>query len=122
MGSGERQPPMLMDARRERESLARERAARGGPILERAARIIDDAARDWRRAPDVIARALREARELSSTDRRLLGEMVHGWVRWRRRLAALAGAEDVRGELRAWLEAGEGWHVLPPPVGPLGVA
>src|SRR5437773_11413987 len=78
-----------------REHAIRARARSGGPaaspVRRRILEIAGEAARDWGRAPDAIARGLRAARELASAERRFAGEAVHELVRHRRRLAFIAG-------------------------------
>src|SRR5262245_57447877 len=93
----------VAERRRERESLARVRAVTDGRLIERAAGILAAAERDWQRAPEVIARGLREAHKLPSVERRLLAEMLHGWVRQKRRLMFLAGTRELRRTLLVWL-------------------
>jgi 16S rRNA (cytosine967-C5)-methyltransferase len=58
-----------------------------GRVRRRAVEIYAAAAADWTRAPSVLGRAFRDARELRSPERRFVGEAVYGMIRWRRRLA-----------------------------------
>src|SRR5579859_5367978 len=53
-----------------------------------------DAACDWWRAGDAIARGMRGARELASYERRFAGDVVYELIRHRRRLIAQAGTEE----------------------------
>src|SRR5512142_1372617 len=55
-------------------------------VLELAA----EARAEWGFATDILARAFREHRELSSNDRRMVAETVYGLLRWERRLEAIA--------------------------------
>lgn len=48
-----------------------------------------EARAEWGFATDILARAFRERRDLSSTDRRLVAETVYGLIRWERRLEAI---------------------------------
>jgi 16S rRNA (cytosine967-C5)-methyltransferase len=66
-------------------------AARDGQLRRRAVDIYTQAARDWAQAPGTISRAFRGARELRSSERRLVSEAVYGVIRWRRRLAFAIG-------------------------------
>lgn len=91
------------DLRAAREQAARTRALAGGQLLAVATRIIDEASRDWQRAPRIIARETRAARGLGSAERWLLGEMIHGWLRHRRWLEFVVGGQDVRAALSFWL-------------------
>ena len=60
--------------------------------------LLHEAARDWPRAPDRIARAMREARGLNSAERRFASEAVFALVRHHRRLAFLAGIDEETAE------------------------
>jgi 16S rRNA (cytosine967-C5)-methyltransferase len=51
--------------------------------------IAAEARAEWGFATDILARALRENRQLSSGDRRLVAETVYGLLRWERRLEAI---------------------------------
>jgi 16S rRNA (cytosine967-C5)-methyltransferase len=89
----------------ERDRAVRERALRegaGGPLGRFAIEILDRASRDFRRAPEVIAAGLRQARELGSAERRFVGDAIHDLIRARRRLA-LAGGDGARALFEAWL-------------------
>jgi 16S rRNA (cytosine967-C5)-methyltransferase len=66
--------------------------------------LYERAAADWARAPSLLARGLRGARELSSRQRRLVGEAVYGMIRWRRRLTFLVGSESAEALYTAWCE------------------
>jgi 16S rRNA (cytosine967-C5)-methyltransferase len=48
-----------------------------------------EARTEWRFATDILARAFRENRQLSSGDRRMVAETVYGLLRWERRLEAI---------------------------------
>jgi 16S rRNA (cytosine967-C5)-methyltransferase len=48
-----------------------------------------EARAEWGFATDILARAFRERRDLSSTDRRMVAETVYGLLRWERRLDAI---------------------------------
>ena len=48
-----------------------------------------EARAEWGFATDILARAFREERQLSSGDRRQVAETVYGLVRWERRLEAI---------------------------------
>lgn len=48
-----------------------------------------EARAEWGFATDILARAFREHRELSSNDRRMVAETVYGLLRWERRLEAI---------------------------------
>jgi 16S rRNA (cytosine967-C5)-methyltransferase len=48
-----------------------------------------EARAEWGFATDIIAKAFREERQLSSSDRRQVAETVYGLVRWERRLEAI---------------------------------
>lgn len=48
-----------------------------------------EARAEWGFATDILARAFREERQLSSHDRRQVAETVYGLVRWERRLEAI---------------------------------
>jgi 16S rRNA (cytosine967-C5)-methyltransferase len=77
-----------------------------GKIRRRVEEIYAAAARDFSRAPGVLSRAFRGARELYSHERRFVSEAVYGMIRWRRRLAfAALGHDDasVRVLYLAWL-------------------
>jgi 16S rRNA (cytosine967-C5)-methyltransferase len=52
--------------------------------------IAAEARRDWRYTTDVIARAFRQARSLTSAERREVSERVYGLVRMHRRIDAVA--------------------------------
>src|SRR5262245_34497083 len=54
----------------------------------------------------MVARGMREARELVSAQRRLLGDAVYELIRHRRRLAFLAGSDSPGALLDAWLAGG----------------
>jgi 16S rRNA (cytosine967-C5)-methyltransferase len=51
--------------------------------------IAAEARAEWGFATDILARTLRENRQLSSGDRRLVAETVYGLLRWERRLEAI---------------------------------
>ena len=51
--------------------------------------IAAEARAEWGFASDLIARAFRAHRELSSSDRRLVSETVYGLIRMDRRLGAI---------------------------------
>ncbi len=57
---------------------------------------------EWGFATDILARAFREQRQLSSGDRRMVAETVYGLLRWERRLEAIVGEMlgSRRGRLR----------------------
>lgn len=67
-------------------------------ILELAA----EARAEWGFATDILARAFREERQLSSGDRRVVAETVYGLLRWERRLEAIVDEllGPRRGQLR----------------------
>jgi 16S rRNA (cytosine967-C5)-methyltransferase len=90
------------DWKREREAVLLGRAALGGQVHERALAIATAAVRDWRYATAEVARGLREAAVLASVERRLLAEVVHGFIRMHRRLCWLAGTEAVGPVLLVW--------------------
>ena len=48
-----------------------------------------EARAEWGFATDILARAFREHRQLSSNDRRMVAETVYGLLRWERRLEAI---------------------------------
>lgn len=102
MTSGRPSPPA--STRAARREAARHGALEGSRLIGLGAAIAAEAARDWERAPFTIGRSLRELRGLASAERWLLGEMIHGWLRHRRRLAWEIGGEDVAAMLRRWLE------------------
>jgi 16S rRNA (cytosine967-C5)-methyltransferase len=77
----------------ERDGLVRARAERDGPLRRRLLLTFAHALRDLRQSPDTIRSSLRAARDLSSVERRFLGDAVHDVVRLRRRLTFLAGGE-----------------------------
>jgi 16S rRNA (cytosine967-C5)-methyltransferase len=90
-------------SREAREEEVRRRARGETVVRERVVTIYAAAARDWSRAPDVVARGLREARELGSAERRFVGEAVHALIRFRLALARAAG-DDPGAMLDAWLD------------------
>jgi len=51
--------------------------------------IAAEARAEWGFATDILARALRENRQLASGDRRLVAETVYGLIRWERRLESI---------------------------------
>jgi len=61
-----------------------------------------EARSEWGFATDILARAFREQRQLSSGDRRMVAETVYGLLRWERRLEAIVGEllGSRRGRLR----------------------
>ena len=73
------------------------------PVRRHVVALFTDAARDFLRAPEAISRGLRNARELSSVERRVVADAVHDLVRLRRRLAFLAGGEDPVALFDEWL-------------------
>ena len=77
----------------DREALVRRRAEKDGPLRRRLLLVFAHALRDLRQSPDAIRSSLRAARDLSSVERRFLGDAVHELVRLRRRLVFLAGGE-----------------------------
>lgn len=103
----------------------RARARHDGPVRRRVVQVAEAAARDWRRAPDVVARGLREARELGSAERRFVSDAVHELCRWRRRLEFLAGRDDMLAMFEAWIaepaDAEERIAAIADPVARLGV-
>src|SRR5262245_6920688 len=74
--------------------VAVDEAARDSRVRRRVLEIYDAAARDWDKAPGVISRGIRGARELRSHERRFVGEAVFAMVRGRRRLAFSALSLD----------------------------
>lgn len=89
-------------------ALLLERASRGGrgvagatghdgALRRRLVSLFADALRDLRRSPEVITAGLRAARELSSSERRFVSDAVHDLLRFRRRLAFLAGPAGAAG-------------------------
>jgi 16S rRNA (cytosine967-C5)-methyltransferase len=56
-----------------------------------------EARAEWGFATDILARAFREDRQLSSQDRRQVSETVYGLVRWERRLEAILDELLARG-------------------------
>lgn len=68
-------------------------AVRDGKIRRRVLEIYAAAAQNWCAAPGVLARSLRGARELRSSERRFVSEAIYGLVRWRRRLAFAVESE-----------------------------
>ena len=86
-----------------REAQIKARAGEDGPVRRRILAITDQAAGDWGRAPDAVARGLREARDLSSAERRFVGDAVHELIRHRRRLAHQAGSDAPAALYEAWL-------------------
>jgi len=61
-----------------------------------------EARAEWGFATDILARAFREHRQLSSGDRRGVAEAVYGLLRWERRLEAIVDelVGSARGQLR----------------------
>jgi 16S rRNA (cytosine967-C5)-methyltransferase len=72
-----------------------------GRIRQAVLRLYGEAAAGW--SPGVVARGLRDARQLHSRERRFVGEAVHGLIRWRRRLAHLSD-ESPASMYRLWVE------------------
>jgi 16S rRNA (cytosine967-C5)-methyltransferase len=72
-----------------------------GRLEQVVLRLYGEAAAAW--SPGVVARGLREARQLHSRERRFVGEAVYGLIRWRRRLTHLAG-QSPAAQYRAWVE------------------
>ena len=110
----------------ERDLAVRARARHDGPVRRRIVQIAEAAAHDWRRAPDMVARGLREARELGSAERRFASDAVHELCRWRRRLIFLANSEDTLALFEAWLAPAEDAEMriaaIPDPIARLGVS
>ncbi len=75
-----------------------------GKLRSATLRLYHAAASDWTRAPVTLSHGFREARELHSRERRFVGEAVYGMIRWRRRLAFIAGQESPETLYRVWVE------------------
>ncbi len=75
--------------------------------------MLGEAAADWGRAADAIARGLRGGRELPSWQRRFCGDAVHEVIRFRRKLAAAAGSEAPGALLDAFLDGAAERRVSP---------
>jgi 16S rRNA (cytosine967-C5)-methyltransferase len=72
-----------------------------GHIRQAVLRLYAEAAAGW--SPGVVARGLRDARQLHSRERRFVGEAVHGLIRWRRRLTFLSDP-SAASMYRVWAE------------------
>jgi 16S rRNA (cytosine967-C5)-methyltransferase len=97
-----------------------------GRIRGAALRLYAEAAADWTRAPGVLSRGFREARQLHSRERRFVGEAVYGLIRWRRRLAWLSD-ESPSSMYRVWVETELGgrqdsFDAIPDPLERLAIA
>jgi 16S rRNA (cytosine967-C5)-methyltransferase len=62
----------------------------GGGARQLALQLYGEARAEWAYTTDIIARAFRTNRQLSSGDRRRIAETVYGLIRWDRRLEAIA--------------------------------
>jgi 16S rRNA (cytosine967-C5)-methyltransferase len=107
----------------EREARVRVTAKADSSLRRRILSTFEAAARDWLHAAEVIARSQREARELHSSERRFMGDVVYELIRFRARLAFVAKSEAPAALLDAFLDgAAEGKIIsVVEPVGAISI-